>query len=594
MPVAATTESSKEIRLKGIAVSPGVVIGPLAVINHQELHIPSRSIESSEVTAEISRLEAALLQTREQIQHIKDHIQASIGEKDASIFDAHLLVLEDVAIVEAVKKQLGIKLQCVENVYHHLMMAYVRSMREVGDPYLQERASDMMDVGKRVLNNLMGNHDVDLYRLERPSVIVSHDLSPSDTALLDRTMVLGFATEMGSPTSHTAIMARSLQIPAVVGLKDITSLLRTSIEVVLDGYEGTLIVRPSEKTKQEYGQIEQQRHKVQEKLGLLRETRGITTDKREIILSANVELPEDLPLIKESGAEGIGLYRTEFLFLNRLNFPSEETQMQAYRHVMEAAEPHSAIVRTLDLGADKLPSADTSLGKDLNPFLGWRAIRYCLQQKDIFKTQLRAICRAGHGLKAKTRIMFPMIATQEELFQAKALFEEVLQELRKENLSHAKQIEIGMMMEVPSAALIADQLAEHVDFFSIGTNDLIGYTLAVDRTNERVAYLYQPTHPAIIRLIRHIVESAHAKNKWVGVCGETSGDVKLTPLLIGLGIDELSMGSIFLPRVKKAVQSLNYGEMKELVEKLAKMASASQIAQQLDEVATRCYPELLL
>ncbi|MFZ5806283.1 MAG: phosphoenolpyruvate--protein phosphotransferase [Verrucomicrobiota bacterium] len=581
----------QEIQIKGVAVSPGVAIGALAVMSRQEIRVPCKEIKSSAISSEIARLEGALMQTREQIRQIKERISVSIGEKDASIFDAHLLVLEDVSLLEAVKRQLEMKQCCVEYVYHHLMTTYARSMREIGDPYLQERATDIIDVGRRVLNNLMGNDVVDIYKLDRPSIILAHDLTPSDTALLDRSLVRGFATDMGSPTSHTAIMARSLQIPAVVGLRDASLRLESIDEVLLDGYEGFLILNPSEETKQKYGQIEERRHEVAKRLEILRETQGLTTDHHRVIISANVELPEDVPLLKEAGAEGIGLYRTEFLFLNRLQFPSEETQMEAYRKVIEAVQPHPTIIRTLDLGGDKLPSSDAKMEDDKNPFLGWRAIRYCLQEIDVFKTQLRAICRAGHGFK--TRIMFPMIATLDELLRAKEILGDVRHELKKKRIACAEDIEVGTMIEVPSAAVIADKLAEHIDFFSIGTNDLIGYTLAVDRTNEKVAYLYQPTHPAILRLIRGVVKAAHDKGKWVGVCGETAGDVHLTPLLVGLGVDELSMGSVFLPRVKKAVQSVSYEEMKTLVEKLCDLSTAEEVAKQVDEVAARYYPELL-
>jgi phosphotransferase system enzyme I (PtsI) len=586
-----STRPGQEIRLKGIAVSPGVAMGNLVVIRQEDILVPHHAIEASQVAAEIARFEAALVATREQILQIKEHLSSSLGEKDLSIFDAHLLMVEDNSLLEAVKKQLGVKLRCVEYVYHHLMMAFVRSMRELDDPYLQERAADLTDVGRRVLNNLMGRKVSDTYALEKPSIILAHDLSPSDTALLDRTKVLGFATDLGSSTSHTAIMARSLNIPAVVGLRDASAEVPSQVEVLLDGYEGLLILRPSEKTKYEYGQLEQRRHEVEVRLDELRLTAGLTTDQRRIILSANVELPEDLPMIHEAGAEGIGLYRTEFLFLNRLDIPSEEEQMASYRKVMESAGEHGAIVRTLDLGGDKMPTSG-ALGEELNPFLGWRAIRYCLDETAVFRTQLRAILRAGAGLKIK--VMFPMIATHEELMAAKEHLAAVRSELEKEGVDHARQFELGMMIEVPSAALIVDRLVGEVDFFSIGTNDLVQYTLAVDRTNEKIAQLYQPCHPGVIRLIQNVVDTAHAHGKWVGVCGEMAGDVRLTPLMVGLDLDELSMGSVSIPRVKRAVQSLSHQAMKELVGSLVGRVSAREIAGELEKVAQSHYPELLL
>jgi len=587
----AEASTPQEQRLKGIAVSPGVVMGPLVVINHEEVRVPSHTITEEDIPSEVARLEAALVETREQITRIQQHLASSIGEKDASIFDAHLLVVEDSSLVEAVKKQMAIKKRCVETTYQHLMMAYAKSMRELDDPYLQERAADIIDVGKRVVNNLMGRKLVDPYQLERPSIILAHDLSPSDTALLDRNKVLGFATEAGSPTSHSAIMARSLNIPAVVGLKGACTQLAAMDEVLLDGHEGLLILHPSDQTKFEYGQIEQRRHEVTEKLGQLRETQGRTADNRRIIIAANVELPEDLPLLTESGAEGIGLYRTEFLFLNRVDIPSEEEQMQDYRRVIQFTGEHGSILRTLDLGGDKMPH-NVNLGEDMNPFLGWRAIRYCLSEPDVFRTQLRAMTRAAAGSKLK--IMFPMIATPYELFEAKRHLYEVIEELKSQNIEHCESIELGMMVEIPSAAITIDQFVDHVDFFSIGTNDLIGYTLAVDRTNERVAYLYQPTNPAVIRLIRNVVEAAHSKNRWVGICGETAGDIHLTPLLVGLGVDELSMGSISIPRVKKAVQSLSYDEMKGYIDEFCHYSDAAKIDERLHEICMRCYPDLML
>jgi phosphoenolpyruvate-protein phosphotransferase (PTS system enzyme I) len=579
-----------DIRLTGLPVSPGVVHADIHVLNRQEIHVPKFPIEASQVATEIARLEEALVKTREQIRDIKEHLSASIGEKDAAIFDAHLLVVEDSSLLEAVRKQVEVKKLCVEYVFHHLMLSYSASMREVDDPYLQERASDIMDVGRRVLNNLNGDGPAERFRLEKPSILVAHDLSPSDTALFDRKMVLGFATDLGSRVSHTAIMARSLNIPAVVGMKEASLSLDSDIPAILDGYEGLLILNPSEKTKFEYGQIELKRHAVEEKLTQLRLTDAISRDGRKVIVSANVELPDDLPMLQPSGAEGIGLYRTEFLFVNRLELPSEDEQIEVYRKVIEASSPHPVIFRSLDVGGDKMFD-HLGLEEEQNPFLGWRGIRYCLGRRDVFETQLRAICRAGTG--HKVRIMFPMISTYEELIQAKTILQGVILDLEKENTKHCSDIEVGAMIEVPSAALIIDLIVPEVDFLSIGTNDLIQYTLAVDRTNEKVAYLYQPTHPAIVQLIRSIVLKAHEGNIWVGICGEMAGEILLTPLLLGLGVDELSMGSIFIPRVKRVVQSLSYAEMQLLVQEALKLSTAKEIYELLEKVAQANYPELL-
>jgi phosphotransferase system enzyme I (PtsI) len=579
-----------DVRVQGIPVSPGVAHGPLVVFDREEVSIPRQPITREEISSEMARFETALVLTRQQIQEIKDLLSDSIGEKDAGIFEAHLLVVEDAMLLQAVHKQIEQKLQCVEYVFHHIIHQYAQTMREVDDPYLSERAADILDVGKRVLNNLMGKNPVEKYRLDEPSIILAHDLSPADTAMLDRSMVLGFATDLGSRTSHTAIMARSLNIPAVVGLKDASLSLTSGVQVLLDGYEGVLVLNPSEKTRFEYGKIEIRRQKVEVELETLRETHAITLDGRKVIVSANVELPEDLPLLKESGAEGIGLYRTEFMFMNRLGVPDEDEQVTIYRQVIEASAPHPVIFRTLDCGGDKVLS-QLEQDEELNPFLGWRAIRFTLQRRDIFETQLRAICRAGAG--HRIRIMFPMIATFEELAEAKAVLQGVILDLDRQHRDRARDIEVGAMIEVPSAALIVDRIVPEVDFLSIGTNDLVQYTLAVDRTNEKVAYLYQPTHPAIITLIRRIVDAAHEGGIWVGVCGETAGEVVLTPMLLGLGVDELSMGSVFIPRIKRAIQRLNYAEMHALALDLEKKNTGQLVWERLEEIARSHYPELL-
>lgn len=579
-----------ELRLAGIPASPGVVSGQLAVFAHEEVRIHPTPIGEDQIDSEMRRLEAALLKTREQIQKIKEQLAHSIGEQETGIFEAHLLVAGDSTIVSAVRKQLQMRKICVEHVYQHVIHTYAQSLRQVEDPYLRERAADILDVGRRVIHNLLGRKLADIYALDAPSIILAHDLSPSDTALLNRQMALGFATEAGSTTSHTAIMARSLNIPAVVGLHEVLSRCESGAPVILDGYSGLLIVHPSEQTRYEYGQIEKRRHEVEQRLEALRDTPAITTDGRRIALSANVELPEDLPLIAESGAEGIGLYRTEFMFLNRVQFPGEEEQTNIYRQVVQASRPHLAIIRTLDLGGDKLPTHQ-GLDPEVNPFLGWRAIRYCLERPEVFKVQLRAICRSNPG--GKIRVMFPMIATREELAAALTLLREAREELKAAGIPAAEEVEAGAMIEVPSAALIADRLAPMVQFFSIGTNDLTQYTMAADRTNERVASLYQPTHPGVLSLIRGVVEAARKNGIWVGVCGEMASDVVMTPALIGLGVDEMSMGSVAVPRVKKAIQSLSFGECEALAQGILRMDSGEEVRRQLEQVAREKYPELV-
>jgi phosphotransferase system enzyme I (PtsI) len=478
----------------------------------------------------------------------------------------------------------------VDFAYEQVVRSYTRKMRELDDDYFRERAGDFIDVSRRVLRNLQGKVQTELKNLDSPCIVLAHDLSPSDTAGLDRKMVLGIATEVGSRTSHSAIMARSLNLPAVVGLRELMGKFEPGVEVLIDGYEGLLIVAPTEQTKYEYGQREKLHHDIDLKLDLLRETLPVTLDQRRIIVSANVEILEDLPLLKENGAEGIGLLRTEYLFLNNDESPSEDEQFEMYRQMAQASKPHHLIIRTLDVGGDK-KRAHLGIEVEVNPFLGYRGIRYSLGRPDLFRTQLRAICRAS--VEGNVRIMFPMVSDLTEVREARKHFDEVLAELRAKNVPVGEKIEVGIMIEVPSAAMVAETLAKHVDFFSIGSNDLIQYTLAIDRGNEKIAALYQPAHPAVLRLIQLVVEAAHRNNIWVGVCGEMASDVILMPALVGLGVDELSAGATSIPRIKRAIQALNYEEARQLVDRCVQAESGEANQAELAQLARRLYPEIL-
>ncbi len=583
------TPSQQEI-YKGTAVSPGIAVGPLLLLYADEHIIRKRRIRPEDVPGEIARFEASLLKTRQQIQAIRNQLAASIGEEDASIFDAHILLLEDTSLIESVKEHLQTRLVNIDFAYEQVVRAYTRKMRELDDDYFRERAGDFLDVSRRVLRNLQGKMDTELHSLDAPSIVLAHDLAPSDTAGFDREMVLGIATEAGSRTSHSAIMARSLNLPAVVGLRDLIGKFEPGVEVLIDGYEGLLIVNPTEQTKFEYGQREKEHHDVDVKLDALRETLPITLDQRRVIVSANVEILEDLPLLKENGAEGVGLLRTEYLFLNQDVSPDENQQADMYTQMAQASKPHHLIIRTLDVGGDK-KRPHLGIEEEVNPFLGFRGIRYSLGRPNIFRTQLRAICRAS--AEGNVRIMFPMVCDLSELKAARKMLDEVREELRQQNVPQADKIEVGIMVEVPSAALIADILARHVDFFSIGSNDLIQYTLAIDRGNESVAAMYQPAHPAVLRLMQTVVEAAHRNNIWVGVCGEMASDVVLMPALIGLGVDELSAGAGFIPRIKRAIQALNYEEARQLVSRCVLNESAEENQKLLLELAQRLYPEIL-
>jgi phosphotransferase system enzyme I (PtsI) len=584
------SEPKPERRFHGVGVSPGIARGAAFVHRHLDEDTPVRHMAERDLPGEIARFEAALLATRAQILEMQRRIAESIGAKDASIFDAHLLVVEDRTLIDEVVRNLQKQRTNVEHVFSQVAGRYAKTLAEIDDPYLRERAVDIHDVTRRVVHNLLGRESVPLAKLTTRHLVIAHNLTPSDTAQLNRALVLGFATDIGSKTSHTAIMARSLNIPAVVGLHDISEQLTSGDQLLLDGYNGYVIVNPSDQTLWEYGELEVKKTAVEEKLTALRDTASTTLDGRHVTLSANIELPQDVEQVKLSGAEGVGLYRTEFFYLGKSELPSEEAQYLAYRGVAEQLLPHSVIIRTLDLGGDKFMSA-LNLPEELNPFLGWRAIRFCLARKDIFKTQLRAILRAS--AVGNVKMMYPMISGLDELRRANAVLEECRAELRAENVPFSDDFEVGVMIEVPSAAISADLLAKETDFFSIGTNDLIQYAIAVDRLNEHIAHLYEPTHPSIIRLILMAVEAAHANGIWVGVCGEMAGDIALTPLLLGLGVDELSAGAALVPRVKRAVQALDLAACQRLVAEIRTFDSAAAILERCEEVAREHYGELL-
>jgi phosphotransferase system enzyme I (PtsI) len=581
----------KEIRFEGAGVSPGIARSQVHVARDEVDEVVRYRIAPSQVGDEISRFETALIQTRMQILEMQQRIAESIGAKDAAIFDAHLLVVEDRTLIDEVLRKLETDLCNVEWIFQEVATRYAETLNKIDDPYLRERALDIQDVTKRVIRNLQGKAPKTFLALTEPHILVAHNLTPSDTASMDRAKVLGIATDLGSRTSHAAILARSLNIPAVVGLHDITAKLETGQHVLLDGNDGCLTVNPTPETLAHYAEIESRRAKVTARLKELRETTSTTRDGYHVVLSANIELPEDVDAVAANGAEGIGLYRTEFLYLNRTTLPTEDEQYEIYRRVAERVRPNPLIIRTFDLGGDKLAPGTVDITDELNPFLGWRAIRFCLENVEIFKTQLRAILRAS--VVGNVKIMFPMISGLDELRRAIVILGECKEELRSAKIDAAEKIEVGAMVEIPSAAICASVLAPEVDFFSIGTNDLIQYALAVDRVNEKIAHLYEPTHPAVLRLLKMIVDAGHAHNIWVGVCGEMAGDIALVPLLLGLGVEELSTAAILVPRVKRAVQSLSIPECRELVEETFKLNTASEILARCLELADKRYGDLL-
>jgi len=584
-------KAREEIRFHGAGVSPGIAQGAIHVARDDLDDVARYRIEPAQIANEIGRFETALIQTRTQILEMQQKIAESIGAKDAGIFDAHLLVVEDRTLIDEVLRKLEADLCNVEWVFQEVATNYAETLSKIDDPYLRERALDIEDVTRRVVRNLQGKAPKTFLALTEPHILVAHNLTPSDTATMNRERVLGIATDLGSRTSHTAIMARSLNIPAIVGLHDVTEKLETGQHVLLNGTDGLLVVDPTAETLARYGELESKRVQITQKLAELRETKSTTRDGRHIVLSANIELPGDVDAVATNGAEGIGLYRTEFLYLNRATLPTEDEQYETYRKVAERVSPDPLIIRTFDLGGDKLASGAADVGDELNPFLGWRAIRFCLENIDIFKSQLRAILRAS--AVGNVKIMFPMISGVGELRRALSVLAECKEELRRAGSTFSDATEVGAMIEIPSAALSANILAREVDFFSIGTNDLIQYAIAVDRVNERIAHLYEPTHPAVLRLLKMIADAARANDIWVGVCGEMAGDIALTPLLLGLGMDELSAGATLVPRVKRAVQSLTIPECRQLVDEALELETPSEILARCLELAGKRYGDLL-
>jgi phosphoenolpyruvate-protein phosphotransferase (PTS system enzyme I) len=575
---------------RGIPVSAGVCHGKILVLGTPDYCIASRRLEEHEVPQELQRLEQALFETRHQILEVQRKVSEGLGAKDASIFDAHLLVLEDPTLIDEVTRLITEERMSADQAFHHFAQKYADTLSRIDDDYLRERVSDLRDVSARVLNNLLGCNDaIDLRKLRDPAIIIGYDLAPSITAQLDRKKVLGFATDIGSKTSHTAIMARSLQIPAIVGLQVASKQLKTGDYALLDGFNGLIILNPTDQTLFEYGQLVRRKVTLQERLQDVKEKPAVTLDGVRITLSANVEHPEDAETVQAYGAEGVGLFRTEYLFINRQTLPSEEEQYLAYRRIAQTLKPDPVVIRTLDLGGDKFIS-HLEVPKEMNPFLGWRAIRFCLQEREIFRAQLRAILRAS--AEGNIKLMYPMVSCVEELHKANALVEEYKEELRSENLLFDEKLEIGVMIEIPSAALAADAFAKKVKFLSVGTNDLIQYALAVDRLNERIAHLYEPTHPAIIRLIKMTADAAQRNGIWAGVCGEMAGDPVLTPLLLGLGIRELSTAPSVVPQIKYLIRRLKMEEATELAEFALTCESGAEVLARSQALARKIAPLL--
>ena len=560
--------------IKGIPASPGIAIGEVFILDSEMLPVAKREISNKELPKEIARFEDSLIQTRQQILKIQDKISEELGIKHAEIFNANLLVLEDRTLIEEVISRLNKELLCVEYIFDDVLKKYINAFSKMEDEYLKERVADIRDVGKRVLRQLLGKKRETLTDLKEKVIAIAYDLSPSDTASMHKKNVIAFATDIGGKTSHTAIMAKALEIPAVVGSEVITKNTKNGDTIIVDGSNGIIIVNPDDDTIAKYKKEKIKFEEYDTFLFKLRDLPCVTPDGRNIELSANIEIPDEISAVKSHGAFGIGLYRTEFFYLNRVDLPNEEEHYKAYRHVAEQMSPHPVIIRTLDLGGDKFLSQLT-MPKEMNPFLGWRAIRFCLARPDIFKVQLKAILRASaHG---KLKVMYPMISGVEEIRAANKILSEVKEELRKKGISFDEDIEVGAMIEIPSAALTCDILAKEVDFFSIGTNDLIQYSLAVDRANEKIAYLYEPTHPAVLRLIKNIINTGHEANIWVGMCGEMAGEPAFSLLLLGLGLDEFSSSPVNIPRIKQVIRSVEFKTAQKIAEEALTLSTGHEV-----------------
>lgn len=565
-----------ELVLQGISASQGIAYGQIFVYIQSDVEVPEYKVEKSRHAAEVARFEQALLATRQQVQKIMTEVEKNLGEEEARIFDAHLLVLEDQALISETLREFEKTRANIETCFNRVAQRYIAAFEEIDDEYLRERGGDIRDVAQRVLSNLLGHTAQRLSKLADKRIVVANDISPSDAASLDRSAALGIVTDSGSKTSHAVIVARSMKIPAVVGLRDLTSRVQPGDNLLVDGYEGVVILNPSETTLFRYGQIQRQKRTQEQRLLDANRQPAVTLDGVALTLRANVEKPDEAALVKDYNADGVGLYRTEFLYLGSDSMPTEEQQYAAYRELVQALAPAPVTIRTLDLGGDKPIASQAHLfPKENNPFLGYRAVRFCLDHPNVFKVQLRAVLRASaHG---KALLMYPMISGREEMRRANAVLEECKAELRAEGRAFDEHMAVGSMIEIPSAAMTADLLALDCDFFSIGTNDLIQYLLAIDRVNDRIAHLYEPTHPAVLRTLRHIVVEAHRAKIKVSVCGEMAGDPAYTALLFGLGVDELSMTPPALPAARHILRNMKLSDARKLAQNALAMDSPSAI-----------------
>ncbi|MBW7651039.1 phosphoenolpyruvate--protein phosphotransferase [Anoxybacillus sp. ST4] len=565
-------------RLQGIAASNGIAIAKAYRLEHPDLTVEKQTIENP--AEHVRRFQQALAKSKEELEAIQAHALKELGEDKAAIFSAHLLVLSDPELVQAVEQKIEQERVNAEFALHDVASMFIAMFEAMDNEYMKERAADIRDVTKRVLAHLLGVTISNPSMITEEVIIVAEDLTPSDTAQLNRKYVKGFTTDIGGRTSHSAIMARSMEIPAVVGTKEATAAIQNGDVVIIDGLDGEVIINPTEETIAQYEQKRAAFAAQKAEWAKLVHEQTTTEDGHHVELAANIGTPNDVDGVLANGAEGIGLYRTEFLYMGRNELPTEEEQFEAYKTVLEKMEGKPVVVRTLDIGGDKeLPYLD--LPKEMNPFLGFRAVRLCLNMQEMFRTQLRALLRAS--VYGNLKVMFPMIATLDEFRQAKAVLLEEKEKLVAEGVAVSDHIEVGMMVEIPAAAVLADQFAKEVDFFSIGTNDLIQYTMAADRMNERVSYLYQPYNPAILRLIYNVIEAAHKEGKWVGMCGEMAGEELAVPILLAFGLDEFSMSATSILRVRSQLKKLSKQEAERVKDHILSLATAEEVVRFVKE-----------
>ncbi|HEY4392355.1 MAG TPA: phosphoenolpyruvate--protein phosphotransferase [Paenibacillus sp.] len=562
------------LEIKGIAASSGVAIATAFQLEHPDYTVHQENAADSD--SELKRLDDALAISQKELEGIKQRTEEQLGAKKAEIFESHLLILNDPELLDAVRDKITSEKVTAQYALDEVAKQFISMFENMKSAYLRERAADMRDVTKRVLTHLLGLNYTNPADISEEVIVIAEDLTPSDTAQLNRQYVKGFTTNIGGRTSHSAIMARSLEIPAVVGTQEVMAQIHSGDTVIVDGLDGKVIVNPSAEVLQQYQLKRDQYLRQIEEWKKLKEIPTQSKDGVHVELAANIGTPNDVTGVLENGGEAVGLYRTEFLYMGRSELPSEDVQFNAYKTVLERMEGKPVVVRTLDIGGDKeLPYLD--LPKEMNPFLGFRAVRLCLERQDIFRTQLRALLRAS--VYGNLRIMFPMIATLDEFRQAKALLLEEKQKLTSEGIQVSDSIQLGIMVEIPSTAVLADQFAKEVDFFSIGTNDLIQYTMAADRMNERVSYLYQPYNPAILRLVKMVIDAAHQEGRWVGMCGEMAGDATAIPLLLGLGLDEFSMSATSILPARSQISRLSKVEMEQLAAKAIGLQTAQQVVE---------------